>query len=234
MNTTTTRIADLPENITMQPVQGQSNANTMNTNMMSIDGVQTAYSPINIHPNPYGVSDQNPIMPNPQMTSMPQNQLSVPQQQSQEQYLSQEHQAQLQGQQPRRLPSRDIGHDTSDYNHDEQIKPNFVPRAPVSSDYVRDYEDMTEKNMREYEQKKRNVSRLDKILAEFQIPIFIGFLFFFFQMPMVNNLVFKRFAFLSILNDDGNFNFLGLTLKSLLFSMSYYVMYKTTEFLVEI
>jgi hypothetical protein len=225
MNATTTRIADLPENVTMQPVQGQSNAN-----MMSIDGAQTTYSPINIHPNPYGVSEQNPIMPNPQITSMPQNQLSVPQQQ----YLSQEQQAQLQGQQPRRLPSRDIGHDTSDYNHDEQIKPNFVPRAPVSSDYVRDYEDMTEKNMREYEQKKRNVSRLDKILAEFQIPIFIGFLFFFFQMPMVNNLVFKRFTLFSLHNDDGNFNFLGLTLKSLLFSMSYYIMYKTTEFLVEI
>jgi hypothetical protein len=231
MNTTTTRISDLPENVTMQPIQGQSN--TLNS-----DSMQTTYNPINIHPNPYGVSVQNPIMPNPQITSMPQNQLNIPingQVQGQgQQYLSEEQQVQLQGQQPRRLPSRDIGNDTSDYNHDEQIKPNYVPRAPVSSDYVRDYEDMTEKNMREYEQKKKNISRLDQLLAEFQIPIFIGFLFFFFQMPMINNLVFKRFAFLSIYNDDGNFNFVGLSLKSLLFSISYYVMYKTTEFLVEI
>jgi len=227
MSTTTTRISDLPENITMQPMQGQG-----------IDGLPTSYSPINIHPNPYGVSDQNPIMQNPQMTSMPQNQLSVPipaQTQAQQQpYLSQEQQTQLQNQRPVRLPSRDIQHDTSDYNHDEQIKPNYVPRAPVSSDYVKDYEDMTEKNMREYEQKKRNMSRLDQLLAEFQIPIFIGFLFFFFQMPMVNNLVFKRFTIFSIMNDDGNFNFFGLCLKSILFSMSYYCMYKTTEFLVEI
>jgi hypothetical protein len=226
MNTTTTRISDLPENITMQPIQSQS---------QSDDNMPTNYSPINIHPNPYGVSVQNPIMQNPQMTSMPQNQLSVPQEFSkQPEYLSEEQQAQLQGQAPRRLPSRDIGHDTSGYNHDEQIKPNFIPRAPVSSDYVRDYEDMTEKNMRDYEQKKKNVSRLDKILAEFQIPIFIGFLFFFFQMPMVNNMIFKRFTFLSIYNSDGNFNFIGLLLKSLLFSTTYYFMYKATEFLVEI
>jgi hypothetical protein len=237
MSTTTTRISDLPENITMQPMQGGQGQSIG----QGSDGMPTSYSPINIHPNPYGVSDQNPIMQNPQMTSMPQNQLSVPvpvlaqaQAQHQQPYLSQEQQAQLQNQRPVRLPSRDIGHDTSDYNHDEQIKPNYVPRAPVSSDYVKDYEDMTEKNMREYEQKKRNMSRLDQLLAEFQIPIFIGFLFFFFQMPMVNNLVFKRFTIFSIMNDDGNFNFFGLCLKSILFSATYYCMYKTTEFLVEI
>uniref|UniRef100_A0A6C0D369 Uncharacterized protein n=1 Tax=viral metagenome TaxID=1070528 RepID=A0A6C0D369_9ZZZZ len=224
MSVTTTRISDLPENITMQPIQGQG---------QNSDGMPTSYSPINIHPNPYGVSAQNPIMPNPQVTSMPQNQLSVPVP-MQQQYLTEEQQHQLQNQQPRRLPSRDISHDTSDYNHDEQIKPNYVPKAAVSSDYVRDYEDMTEKNLREYEQKKKNVSRLDQLLAEFQIPIFIGFLFFFFQLPMVNNLVFKRFSFLSIYNDDGNFNFFGLCLKSILFGATYYLMYKTTEFLVEI
>jgi len=227
MSATTTRISDLPENITMQPVQ--------NSMQHAGDSMPTNYSPINIHPNPYGVSAQNPIMPNPQVTSMPQNQLSIPiPMQQQQQYLTEDQQQQLQNQQPRRLPSRDISHDTTEYNHDEQIKANYVPKAPVSSDYVRDYEDMTEKNLREYEQKKKNVSRLDQILAEFQIPIFIGFLFFFFQLPMVNNLVFKRFSFLSILNDDGNFNFMGLALKSVLFSATYYIMYKTTEFLVEI
>ena len=42
-----TRIMDLPENITMQ----------MNTGQNSIsrgDGMNTSYSPMDIHPNPYG------------------------------------------------------------------------------------------------------------------------------------------------------------------------------------
>jgi hypothetical protein len=96
---TTTRISDLPENITMQI----SNNNNMQQNMMINGGgekkfdpnINTNYVPINVHPNPYGISEQNPIMPLPQhqqppnvqqMQQMQQlEQLSVGQQQQMQQ-----------------------------------------------------------------------------------------------------------------------------------------------------
>jgi len=59
-------------------------------------------------------------------------------------------------------------------------------------------------------------------------------LFFFFQLPIVNSMLFKRFSFLSIYNDDGNFNVTGLILKSILFGSSYYISQKVTTFLSEL
>ena len=62
--TDTTRIMDLPENITMQ----------MNPTTRG-DGINTSYSPMDVHPNPYG-------HPPPSVPSMPtpssQNQQSLP------------------------------------------------------------------------------------------------------------------------------------------------------------
>ena len=196
---TTTRIADLPEST--------DGSNGLPSNH---------YVPINIHPNPNGTpTGQNMIMPNPQQTSKQfQQPIQAP---PQAQYLSEEQQMQLQQLGHQRLPSRDIAQNTTQYAQDEQIKPNYIPRANVSSDYVRDYEDTTEKNMREYEKKKKNQSRIDYLLTEFQTPIFIAILFFVFQMPMVNTMIFKQLSFLSIYNADGNFNFNGLMCKSILF-----------------
>ena len=229
---TTTRISDLPEN------GGASYGNTMVPTSVAANtggGVPTNYIPMNVHPNPYGNQTTNQVMPNPQQTTAPPNQfMSLPPPQSQ--YLSEEQQMQLQSQaaQHHKLPSRDIPQDTTTYSQDEQIQPNYIPKTRPGSDYVREYEDMTEKNIREYESKKRKESRLDQILTEFQTPMFIMFLFFFYQMPIMNTMVFKKFSFLSIYNTDGNFNFYGLLLKSVLFGLSYYVSSKGVQFLSEI
>jgi hypothetical protein len=211
-----TRISDLPEG---------GLQNTFNPNVQQ-PPVTNGYTPINLHPNPYGISAQNPIMPPPQQ----QGPVQVPVQQ---QYISEEQRAQIQSMQQQRLPSRDIPQDQSGYNHDEQVTPNYIPKPKMEKDYVRDYEDMTEKNLREYEDKNRKEKKLDMILTELQVPIFIAILFFFFQLPMVNTLVFKRFAFLSIYNPDGNFNFSGLVLKSVLFGLFYYCTLKFTNFVAE-
>jgi hypothetical protein len=236
----TTRIADLPENVTMQyspSIQSQVPSSTMAVG----NGQPTNYIPMNVHPNPYGNSTQNQVMPNPQQTSAPPlqnqfqqipNQMSLPPPQSQ--YLNEEHQMQLQNLQHQRLPSRDIIQDTSVYSQDEQVQPNYIPKPKQKNDYVREYEDMTEKNVREYEENKRSQNKLDRLLTEFQTPIFIIFLFFFFQMPIMNTMVFKRFSFLSIYNNDGNFNFYGLLFKSMLFGTAYYFIMKTVTFLSEI
>jgi hypothetical protein len=239
MENTTTRISDLPIGDTL-PVNAMSySANIPQQNAPSRSsiegGLPTNYIPMNIHPNPYGNPAQPQLMQNPQQTSAPQNQfqqVSLPPPQSQ--YLTEDQQANLQNLSHQRLPSRDISQDTTSYAQDEQIQPNYIPRSKPSSDYVREYEDMTEKNMREYEQKKHNQNRFDQILSEIQTPVFIMFLFFFFQMPIVNTVVFKRFAFLSIYNNDGNFNFYGLLFKSFLFGAAYYITIKGVNFLSEI
>jgi hypothetical protein len=236
----TTRIADLPENPITQyspSIQSQVPSSTMSAG----GGLPTNYIPMNVHPNPYGNSTQNQVMPNPQQTTAPPlqnqfqqipNQMSLPPPQSQ--YLSEEQQMQLQNLQHQRLPSRDIAQDTTIYSQDEQIQPNYIPKPKQKNDYVREYEDMTEKNVREYEEKKRSQNKLDRLLTEFQTPIFIIFLFFFFQMPIMNTMIFKRFSFLSIYNNDGNFNFYGLLFKSILFGTIYYLITKTVTFLSEL
>jgi hypothetical protein len=222
MENTTTRIADLPENITMQA---------------SNNGLPTNYTPMNIHPNPYGNNVQNPVMPMPQQTSAPnqsqnQQQYQLPPPQSQ--YLSEEQQLQLHTQQPHRLPSRDLVQDTTSYIQDDNIRANYVPRSNINSDYVKDSENATEKNAREYQQNKQHQNRLDQLLNEFQIPIVISILFFVFQMPLINTMIFKRFAFLSIYNDDGNYNFNGFVFKSIIFGAAYYLIMKATNYLTEI
>ena len=76
------------------------------------------YTPINVHPNPYGISDQNPIMPNPEQTQQTQK---TPQQNI---YLEGNPMANMPQQ---RLPSRDIPMDTTQYSQDNQVQPDYIP-----------------------------------------------------------------------------------------------------------
>jgi len=233
----TTRISDLPENITVQ--MPTYNPNINQSNNMNMDSA-TNYMPINVHPNPYGISAQNPIMPIPQQPNVQQmNQMNHMTQMEQitvkrpkQQFIDQQ-QMDLQNMQQIRLPSRDIPIDTTNYLQDEQTQPNYIPKSNVSSDYIRDYEETTEKNIREHEKKKYRESRIDEILSELQTPILICILFFIFQLPIINTIIFKKFSFLSLHNDDGNFNFYGLLFKSMMFGSLFYSVQKVTTFISE-
>lgn len=259
----TTRISDLPENITMTPGQYsqqmpqqqqfqysqqmpqqpqqqhlQQLPPTLQTNKMRDDDtMSTNYVPMNIHANPYGISAQNPIMSGPPIPSFQQPVAQQFQQMQQLEKLSSQQQhdlQQLQHMQTVRLPSRDIPMDTTQYLNDEQVQANYIPKAsPSLRDYVGEHENITEKNIQKYEQKKYRENQIDEWLSEFQTPIFIVILFFMFQLPLVNTLIFKRFSFLSIYNLDGNFNFNGLVLKSLLFGSLFYFVQKFVVFVSE-
>lgn len=257
-----TRISDLPENITVQIPNSYGNQMShsqglpqgMQNQVMQPQGLPPAlqpihtqqggyeqstptnYIPINIHPNPYGISPQNPIMA-PQ-TGGPMQQQGGPLQQGpplqrQPPPLSEQHQMELQNMAHHRLPSRDIPIDATGYLNDEQIQANYVPKVKLTKDYIKDYEEVTDKKIREHEEKKYRENRIDSLLSEFQVPIFIMILFFFFQLPIVNSMIFKKFSFLSIYNVDGNFNFYGLLLKSILFGGLYYSIHKAVAFIVE-
>jgi Fe2+ transport system protein B len=182
-------------------------------------------------------------MPPPQQPNVSQKQQLLPQTYipppPQTQFLSEEQQMNIQLQElqqlsHQRVPSRDISNDTTMYQQDVQIKPNYIPKSNMSSDYVRDYEELTEKNYKEYEKKKKDKNRLDNIMTEFQIPIFVAILFFSFQLPIINKLIFKKISFLTLYDADGNFNMYGLILKSVLFGGIYYSVFKIINFLVEL
>lgn len=225
-----TRIADLPENITMQlsNTMTSNNNNVGNFNQGS-ESINTNYVPINIHPNPYGISTQNPIMPLPQQTTGQQFQQNTT-------TIQQLDQTQIQKEMNNipqvKLPSRDIPTNTINYINDEEIQANYIPKKKLTKDYIEEYETKHNNDLREHEDKKRKEDRLDKILNEIQNPLFITILFFVFQLPIINSVIFKKFSFLSIYNLDGNFNFYGLLLKSILFGSFYYLVQKITNFIV--
>jgi hypothetical protein len=133
-----------------------------------------------------------------------------------------------------RLPSRDLPMDEDEYLHDEEITSNYIPRVKFKDDFVRDYEEITTEKILQRETKKRNESMVDNVLSDLQVPLLITILFFLFQMPAINTIFFKRFAFLSIYNSDGNINFFGIALKSIIFGSLFYVLQKTVNVLIDI
>jgi nitrogen fixation/metabolism regulation signal transduction histidine kinase len=210
-----TRISDLPD----------QNNSVQNSISEQSTQPQTNYTPINIHPNPYGISGQNPIITNQE------NQMINTSQKEIQQNINYSEE-QLQRMQNQRLPSRDIPQNTLNIIQDEQIRANYIPKVKFEEDYVKKYEDMTEKNLHEYEEKTKKEKKMDIIFNELQTPIFVAILFFFFQLPFVNQFL-KRFSFLSIYNSDGNFNFKGLILKSIIFGSLYYTITKGVNIINE-
>jgi hypothetical protein len=191
-----TRIIDLPENITMSNPQ-----NTI-----------SSYTPIDVHPNPYGHPPPNTTVPSYPSSSFTSKQS---------------------------LPPRDIPMDTTVYTNDEQIQPNYIPPLPpkqmnLMNEYMLKYEQEKEKEWKDNNEKKRKKSRMDTIIENSQIPIFVAILFYIFHMPLVNQYIFRKLSFLSIYENDGNFNTYGLLLKSILFGVVYYLFSLFTEWLSEI
>jgi hypothetical protein len=231
----TTRIADLPDNISYELMPQQQQFQ---------DGPNTQYMPMNIHPNPYGISAQNPIMGLPEQSnpSMHRNQdpqmqqiqqIDYIQQQQEHQQMTEQQMYEIQNQAPLRLPSRDIPISTTQYTNDPQVHANYIPPSNVSSDYVQDASRLTEEKIKKHYQDKHRESRFDELMTEFQIPIMICLLYFIFQLPVINSVIFKRFSLFAIYHADGNFNIYGLIMKSILFGIAFYLVTKTIHLISE-
>jgi hypothetical protein len=132
------------------------------------------------------------------------------------------------------LPSRDIPMNTLDYQNDEEIHANYVPKVKLTSDYIREYEKASEESLRKHERETYREQTAKSIWNDIQIPVLIAILYFIFQMPVVTKFLYKYFSFLSIYRDDGNMNLVGLLLKSVLFGSLFLLIQKTTDFLVSL
>ena len=229
MDNATTRIADLP----LQPIQPEKNTPKIP------DNVQTNYAPINNHPNPFGVPNTQQPMTHPEISQNPNNQytenMHVRPDNPSAQFLDDEQQhAFIASQSQQRLPSRDIPMDTTQFSHDEQIQTNYVPKSILKKDYVRDEYNISEQDIQNQERAKKQQTRFETMIHEFQVPIILSLLYFLFQLPIVNAQIFKKFSFLSIYDEDGNFNVYGLGFKSVLFGSIYYAFMNVFYFLMEI
>lgn len=231
----TTRIMDLPENITMQ----------MNPSTRG-DGINTSYSPIDVHPNPYGHPPPSvPSIPNPSGTSNMQSLPPVPPSNS-TQNFQEPHtnmyppQQQVPTVPPNQvtLPSRDIPQNTANLVQDVQVQPNYVP--PVSdsnqktADYMKQYDAINEEKIRTHNAQMAKEQSTDDFMEKIQLPVLVMLLFFIFHMPIVDTFVFKRLSFLSIHNVDGNFNMNGMILQSVLFGVMIYFLQYIRNFMASL
>lgn len=205
MAETTTRIMDLPENVTIQ----------MNTNERG-DGINTSYSPIDVHPNPYGHPPPSvPSMPTPSASTM---QAAVP-------TIHQQ------------LPSRDIPRDQTHLIQDPGVQPNYIPPIPENvkktAEYMKQYDEVNDRKMREHDTEKIKQSRMDTFYEEGQIPILVAVLFFIFHMPVVTSYLYKNLSFLKLHDLDGHFNMYGLLWQSAMFGCLFYGVTKVVNILSE-
>ena len=222
-----TRIADLP-----------ATNNAENLQNVMVKEQPTNYVPINVHPNPYGISDKNPIsQQEPPVSSQPQYQ-----QPPQQHHPHQQHQQQQHHQPPQNidfrqviaeqeLPSRDIPMDSTQYTQDVEVKANYIPEA--KSDYLKNYEIEEQKNIR-YEQETHRKKMLDVIMDEIQLAVFVGLLFFIFQTSFFRKMIWNNFSWMPILNSDGNMNGYGVLFKSALFGLMFYISQKAADFLLDL
>ena len=245
-----TRISELPE----AGSNSQSNqfAGSMNGNNEQSMGGQP-YKPLNIHTNPYGIPEptdrQLPSMsakdPNPRSGGnggsgnggnggnggfMSDGGLGGP--------------APISGaggaggfmgdgvqSAPPAMMNRGVPQDTTAYQHDEQVVPNYVPMPKLTTDYLKEYEEKLKSLSAEHQKAKHLESLLSSVYDEIQIPILIGVMFFMFQMPFINSAMFKYLSFMKIYNEDGNLNFYGMVFKSIVFGLVYFGFIRITTHL---
>jgi hypothetical protein len=234
-----TRIADLGEassfsgqGMMSQGMQGQG----MMTQGMG-QGNQD-YMTMNVHSNPYGIPPpMNEGLPHPIARPPSQNQSqqyplppSLPSQPNSYQMPPE----QIALQQQQMLPSRDIPQDMTHHVQDVQIRPNYIPPPKRADDFIKEYESKMEHKLKEYEKEKKQESHTDRAFDKFRSPVIAAILFFILHMPIVNTALFKPFSFMSIYNDDGNFNFYGLILKSGVFGAIYWFIEAALDYLGEI
>ena len=191
MSNSTTRIADLPENIKFETREIQQN---MQPNHVAI-------------PPPQDTQMRNQFIPTKE-----QQEMMIPTQ-------------------PHTLPSRDIPMDQNTYQQDPSVKPNYIPPSNIQDDYLQKYQEFANDHFPNYNKLKHRESLMDSIFSEIQLPVFVGTLYFIFNLPIFNNFIMKYFSFIDLYYDDGNINLLGIIIKSSMFGLIFFSLNKTIDYL---
>lgn len=237
----TTNICDLPDNISgisppntflqqQPPGYDIHNSNNINNNVNG--GLSNNYIPINTHPNPYGNPTYPGVMPLP-VQQPPRSDNKINYMATQELMMRDMDGNGSAGQQYP-LPSRDMNIDPTSIMQDEQIQANYIPSQNMKNDYVRDYNKNSQERIEKHEEKKHRERLFDTIFSEIQTPLLVAVLYFIFQMPFISNILIKYFSFMTLYDENGNTNFTGLILKSVLFGSIFYSIMRFSYFLSEL
>jgi hypothetical protein len=202
-----TRISELPEN----------GPGSMGQGSMGSD----QYQPLNMHQNPYGI-------PEPADRQLPSINVKESSRSSggSEGFRGEGFHAP-----PPSMMNRGGHQEISDHMMDDKIVANHIPKPKLTTDYLRDYEDKFQKLSADHQKTKHQESLITSVYDEMQIPILIGLMFFLFQMPIINSLMYKYLAFLKLYNEDGNLNLYGLVFKSVAFGLFYFGFIRVTTYL---
>jgi hypothetical protein len=205
----------------------------------SLQNSQSNYMPINVHPNPYGNSvpsvDSIPFPKNENKSESQQQQ----QQQQQYHHHHHHHQQTMLDDEPhhilpemlpkeiQKLPSRDIPKETIHYQQDAEIQANYIPPPNPKKrvvDYIQEYDDNESVKIRKNAKNKQKHEWYESLFRAYQVPIIIALLYFIFQMNVVSSFLFHYLGkWTWIYQTDGHMTIYGNILKSILFSLCYYL-----------
>jgi len=239
-----TRIADLPENQVMptfmEPVKTRAEPSMQSA---------PSYKPIlDVHPNPYGVPKPNapvdfsqPLQPryNSEIASMdgglPSNPPPPPPTTTTHSSMRLYEEA-AEGQ---HLPSRDIPTRSvaADHVQDDHVRANYIPKPKLTTDFIlENAAEFDEDRWQKHRQESYRSSRLDALLSDTQMPIYIAILFLLFQLPATQRLFFHYFSlfpYFPLFDADGAPNVLGNIVKSMLFGVAYYASLRLLDYFGE-
>jgi hypothetical protein len=193
-------------------------------NGLDIPSLPNTYTQMNVHPNPYGHGPpQQGAIPPPQQTYV--HKASMQHQgQNPDNSFGQNPYLGNSGKTPQYpLPIRDVPHDTTGYQQDITIKPNYIPKKhDIDETYVYEQEDRIRRQKRSKKQKMFSDWKFDDIIAELQQPIIVAVLFLVFQSPTLHILMAKYLTFLPLFGETGDLTITGSLFKSAVFGFAYF------------
>lgn len=119
------------------------------------------------------------------------------------------------------LPSRDIPNNTDTVIMDDQTQPNYIPEQEMMEDYINNYQTSDEVIL-ETEKEDLSRDRLEVLYSNIQMPLLVAILYFLFNLPIIRKYMQKWIP--NIFSSDGNPNFAGYLVNSILFGVLYYIL----------
>jgi hypothetical protein len=125
------------------------------------------------------------------------------------------------------LPMRDVPRNAHNINLDEQVNTEYM-HDRHRADYIQNWED-NQQIMYDQQRSDIQLDNMEVVYEQFQLPILIMMIYFFFHLPVVNKWFHRTFTFCFM--KDGNMNFQGYVLKSFLFALLFYVLNKNINYI---
>lgn len=129
------------------------------------------------------------------------------------------------------LPSRDIPNNTENIVMDDKTKANYIPEQEIMEDYINNLQ-TPEAVIQEADADNKNIDRLETLYSNIQMPLLVAILYFLFNLPIIRKYMYKYIP--NIFNKDGNPNFIGYIVNSILFGLLYYIMNNSIQNLTKI